>query len=131
MIQIQRREQFTRAAERLTREPQSIRRHEPHLYEVTNKAKGHQYHVRIESRNGLTFGTCTCEAGTPHAGRRVPKSASTSRRSFCSCAQFVPCAGAPRRTKREGLGECSSTRLAPDSQPKLQPRRRRTIDAQI
>ena len=72
MIQIQRREQFSRAAERLHKEPQSIRRHEPHLYEVTNKAKGHQYHVRIESRNGLTFGTCTCEAGTPHAGRRVP-----------------------------------------------------------
>ncbi|HEX3558268.1 MAG TPA: hypothetical protein VHU19_03640 [Pyrinomonadaceae bacterium] len=72
MIQIQRPEQFTRAAERLNQEPQAIRRHEPGLYEVTNKAKGHQYHVRIESRDGLTFGTCTCEAGTPHYGRRVP-----------------------------------------------------------
>jgi uncharacterized Zn finger protein len=72
MIQIQRAEQFTKAAERLTREPQSIRRHEPNLYEVTNKTKGYQYHVRIEARDGLTFGTCTCEAGTPHHGRRVP-----------------------------------------------------------
>jgi len=72
MIQIQRREQFTKAADRLHREPQSIRRHEPGLYEVTNKAKGHAYHVRIEQHDGRTFGTCTCEAGTPHAGRRVP-----------------------------------------------------------
>ena len=72
MIQIQRREQFTKAADRLNKEPQSIRRHEPGLYEVTNKTKGHTYHVRIEQRDGRTFGTCTCEAGTPHAGRRVP-----------------------------------------------------------
>jgi uncharacterized Zn finger protein len=73
MIQIQRREQFTKAADRLNREPQSIRRHEPGLYAVTNKAKGHTYHVRIEARDGHTFGTCTCEAGTPHKGRRVPQ----------------------------------------------------------
>jgi uncharacterized Zn finger protein len=73
MIQIQRREQFARAADRLNKEPQAIRRHEPHLYEVTNKAKGHTYHVRIERQNGQTFGTCTCEAGTPHTGRRVPQ----------------------------------------------------------
>jgi hypothetical protein len=73
MIQIQRREQFTKAADRLNREPQSIRRHEPGLYEVTNKSKGHTYHVRIEARDGRTFGTCTCEAGTPHHGRRVPQ----------------------------------------------------------
>jgi hypothetical protein len=72
MIQIQRREQFTKAADRLNKEPQSIRRHEPGLYEVTNKAKGHAYHVRIERRGAQTFGTCTCEAGTPHQGRRVP-----------------------------------------------------------
>jgi hypothetical protein len=73
MIQIQRPEQFTNAAARLHKEPQSIRRHEPNLYEVTNKTKGHVYHVRIEARDGLTFGTCTCEAGTPHHGRRVPQ----------------------------------------------------------
>ena len=72
MIQIQRASQFTNAAARLTKEPQSIRRHEPKLYEVTNKTKGHTYHVRIEAGGGRTFGTCTCEAGTPHHGRRVP-----------------------------------------------------------
>lgn len=72
MIQIQRPEQFTNAAARLATERQSIRRHEPGLYEVTNKAKGHTYHVRIERENGRTFGTCTCEAGTPHKGRRLP-----------------------------------------------------------
>ncbi len=73
MIQIQGREQFTKAAERLTHEPQSIRRHEPGLFEVTNKAKGHTYHVRVEGLGGRTFGTCTCEAGTPHHGQRVPQ----------------------------------------------------------
>jgi uncharacterized Zn finger protein len=72
MIQIQRPEQFTRAAERLHKEPQSIRRHEPHLYEVTNKAKGHTYHVRITRMNGLTFGACTCEAGLPRNLRHEP-----------------------------------------------------------
>lgn len=66
MIQIQRPEQFTKAVERLTREPQSIRRHEPNLYEVTNKTKGHTYHVRIERRAGQTFGACTCAAGMRH-----------------------------------------------------------------
>jgi uncharacterized Zn finger protein len=66
MIQIQRREQFERAADRLTKEPQSIRRHEPDLYEVTNKTKGHQYHVRISRVDGQTFGSCTCPAGIRH-----------------------------------------------------------------
>ena len=55
MIQVQRREQFTKAADRLNKEPQSIRRAEPHLYEVTNKTKGTQYHVRITRQNGETF----------------------------------------------------------------------------
>jgi uncharacterized Zn finger protein len=72
MIQIQRREQFAKAADRLRQEPQSIRRHEPGLYAVTNKAKGYTYHVRIEQRHGKTFGTCTCEAGMPRNHRRVP-----------------------------------------------------------
>ena len=66
MIQIQRREQFSRAADRLNSEPQSIRRHEPHLYEVTNKLKGNTYHVRITRMNGETFGSCTCKAGLRH-----------------------------------------------------------------
>ena len=72
MIQIQRREQFTKAAERISREKMGVRRYEPHVYEVTNKAKGHAYLVRFEQRHGQTFGTCTCEAGTPTRGQRVP-----------------------------------------------------------
>src|SRR5205085_1805701 len=72
MIQIHRKEQFEKAAERLHREPQSIRRHEPGLYEVTNKTKGHTYHVRVERREGKTFITCGCEAGTPHKRPHVP-----------------------------------------------------------
>jgi hypothetical protein len=66
MIQIQRPEQFTRAAERLQKEHMGVRRHEPHLYEVTNKAKGHSYHVRISRQHGQTFGSCTCPAGLRH-----------------------------------------------------------------
>jgi uncharacterized Zn finger protein len=66
MIQIQRREQFAKAADRLQSEPQSIRRSEPHLYEVTNKTKGNTYHVRITRMNGETFGSCTCKAGLRH-----------------------------------------------------------------
>ena len=66
MIQIQRPEQFAKAAARLTTERQSIRRHEPGLYEVTNKAKGSVYHVRISRQNGQTFGSCTCPAGIRH-----------------------------------------------------------------
>lgn len=66
MIRIQTAEQFTRAAERLTKEHHGVRRYEPGLYEVTNKTKGSQYHVRIERRDGMTFGSCTCPAGLRH-----------------------------------------------------------------
>jgi len=69
MIQIQRKEQFERAAARLQNERMGVRRHEAHLYEVTNKAKGHAYHVRIERRDGQTFGSCTCPAGLRHGQR--------------------------------------------------------------
>jgi hypothetical protein len=72
MIQIQCREQFEKAAARLTTEPQSIRRHEPGLWIVTNKAKGTSYPVRISRIAGKTFITCGCEAGTPHYGNRRP-----------------------------------------------------------
>jgi hypothetical protein len=72
MIQIQRPEQFAKAAERIAQEKMGVRRHEPHVYEVTNKAKAHTYLVRFETRRGQTFGTCTCEAGTPTRGQRVP-----------------------------------------------------------
>ena len=72
MIQIQRAEQFAKAAERIAREKMGVRRYEPHVYEVTNKAKQHTYLVRFERHNGQTFGSCTCEAGTPTKGQRIP-----------------------------------------------------------
>lgn len=66
MIQIQRPEQFTKAAHRLRNEHLGVRRHEPHLYEVTNKTKGSTYHVRITRQDGAVFGSCTCPAGLRH-----------------------------------------------------------------
>lgn len=69
MIQIQRPEQFTKAAERLNNERMGVRRAEPHMYEVTNKAKGHAYHVRFERRNGSLFASCDCPAGLRHGQR--------------------------------------------------------------
>ena len=67
MIQIQRAEQFTKAVNRLQKERMGVRRQEPHFYEETNKTKGHSYHVRIERRGGITFGSCTCPAGLRHS----------------------------------------------------------------
>lgn len=72
MIEVQRAEQFTKAAERLRSEPQSIRRHEPGLWIVTNKKKGHAYSIRLIQREGKTFMRCGCEAGSPTKGQRVP-----------------------------------------------------------
>jgi hypothetical protein len=66
MIQIQRPEQFMKAADRLRKEHMGVRRHEPHLYKVTNKTRGHSYHVRITHQDGRTFGSCTCPAGLRH-----------------------------------------------------------------
>jgi hypothetical protein len=72
MIQIQRPEQFEQAAARLTKERMRIARHEPGFYRVENTSKGRTYHVRVERRDGLTFGTCTCEAGTPSHRNSAP-----------------------------------------------------------
>jgi hypothetical protein len=73
MIKIQSASQFARAGERLRSEPQAIHRHEPGLYIVRNKKKGTGYSVRIEQRGDLgTFGTCSCEAGTPTNRRSAP-----------------------------------------------------------
>jgi uncharacterized Zn finger protein len=66
MIQIQRAEQFTRAADRLTKERMSVRRAEPHMYEVTNKSKGVRYHVRFTRQDGNLFASCDCPAGLRH-----------------------------------------------------------------
>ena len=73
MIEIQRKEQFTRAAERLRDEHMRITRHESGFYRVQNLTKNHTYYVRISQQNGKTFGHCLCEAGHPTKGRnRVP-----------------------------------------------------------
>ena len=73
MIQIQRKEQFSHAAERLSSEHMRVTRHESGFYRVQNLTKNHTYFVRISRQDGLTFGKCTCEAGTPTKGRnRVP-----------------------------------------------------------
>lgn len=72
MIQIVRREQFARAAERLAQERMRVRQLQPRLYEVTNTAKNHTYHVRITRRNGRAFVSCSCEAGCPSTGSRLP-----------------------------------------------------------
>lgn len=66
MIQIQNPNQFTKAAERLQREPMRVRRAEPHMYEVTNKAKGTRYHVRLTRLDGSLFIGCDCPAGLRH-----------------------------------------------------------------
>jgi hypothetical protein len=72
MIQIQSKAQFERAAARLTKERMRVARHEPGFYRVENSTKGRTYHVRI-ARNMLgTFGTCTCEAGTPSRRNSQP-----------------------------------------------------------
>ena len=73
MIQIVSREQFARAEERARKERQRVRRYERNVVEVHNTAHGTTYLVRFEKKNGLTFGTCSCEAGTPtHGNNRVP-----------------------------------------------------------
>lgn len=73
MIQIQRPEQFARAAERLKTEHHHVSRYERGFYRVTNLSKDHTYYVRITRQDGLTFGKCTCEAGTPtKSHNRIP-----------------------------------------------------------
>jgi len=71
MIQIQRPEQFSRAAERLNKEHMKVSRYEANFYRVVNTTKDHTYYVRITHRNGHTFGKCTCEAGTPTKRRNA------------------------------------------------------------
>lgn len=66
MIQIQNPEQFTKAAERLTRERMNVRKAEAHAYAVTNTAKGTRYTVRFHRLDGRTFVSCDCKAGLRH-----------------------------------------------------------------
>ena len=66
MIRIQSSSQFTKAAERLQSERMSVRRAEAHMYEVTNKSKGHTYHVRLTRTDAGLFIGCDCPAGIRH-----------------------------------------------------------------
>jgi uncharacterized Zn finger protein len=66
MIQIQNRQQFEKAAGRLTNERMSIRKAEAHAYKVRNVSKGTEYTVRFTQRNGSTFVSCDCPAGIRH-----------------------------------------------------------------
>jgi len=66
MIQIQSKEQFTKAAERLRHERMSVRKSEPHAYAVRNTVKGTTYTVRFTQRDGRTFASCDCPAGIRH-----------------------------------------------------------------
>ena len=50
----------------MTKERMGVRRAEPHMWEVTNKAKGHSYHVRLTRLNGSLFIGCDCPVGTRH-----------------------------------------------------------------
>ena len=72
MIQITGGNQFKNAAARLRKERMGVRRHEAGKYDVTNKTKGHNYLVSFVKIGGKVFGTCTCEAGLPMKGNRVP-----------------------------------------------------------
>jgi hypothetical protein len=72
MIEIQNPNVWKRAFEKLLTERQSIRRHEPGLWLVTNLTKNNGYAVRVERKDGKTFITCGCEAGSPTTSRRIP-----------------------------------------------------------
>ncbi len=72
MIQIIGGNQFRNAAARLQRERMKVKRHEAGRYDVTNTAKNHNYLVSFTKINERVFGTCTCEAGMPMKGNRVP-----------------------------------------------------------
>ena len=93
MIRIERPEQFRRAAERLKTEPQSVSRHEPGLYMVRNKKKGTGYSVHIERNDLGTFGTCSCEAGTPTNRRHAPMVC----KHLCAVVMLLRAARAMRR----------------------------------
>lgn len=72
MIQVQSPQQWQRAADRLRKEPQSVRRIEKNLWLVTNKIKNNAYTVRLSRRDGKTFIECGCEAGYPSKHSHVP-----------------------------------------------------------
>ncbi len=72
MIQIQRKEQFTKAIERARRERMFVQPLRFREYVVTNRSTGSKYVVMFEVYLGKKFGTCSCEAGSPTRGNHRP-----------------------------------------------------------
>ena len=72
MIQIQRPEQFAKAAGRARKERMFVRRTGERRYDVTNRKNSHRYTVNFYVMNGKRFGECNCEAGMPMHGNHVP-----------------------------------------------------------
>jgi hypothetical protein len=72
MIQIQSKEQFTKAEERAKRERMLVQPVAPRTFNVTNRKKERRYTVSFQTLNGKFFGTCNCAAGTPMYGNRKP-----------------------------------------------------------
>ena len=94
MIQLTGRQQFGNAAERAPKARQHVRRYEPGVYGVTNRAKAHSYLVRFERVGSNVFGTCACGAGVPSRERRpqVCKHLFAAVVTHCWCA---PCSALP------------------------------------
>jgi uncharacterized Zn finger protein len=72
MIQIQRREQFTKAIERARKERMFVQPIAAREYSVTNRTKGNRYRVSFHVKEGKRFGHCNCAAGEPMHGNRQP-----------------------------------------------------------
>jgi hypothetical protein len=89
MIQIHSPNQFTSAAERARKERMMVRARGFRQYEVTNRSKGNSYTVYFSKLNGKFFGTCTCEAGLPMKGNRVPMVCKHLYAAFLVCRAFA------------------------------------------
>ncbi|MBA2645818.1 MAG: hypothetical protein H0U81_03360 [Pyrinomonadaceae bacterium] len=72
MIQIQSKQQFTKAIERARRERMLVSMIRFREYAVLNRSNGRRYVVMFEVVDGKRFGTCSCEAGSPMRGNHRP-----------------------------------------------------------
>lgn len=72
MIQIQSKAQFSNAIERAKKERMLVSMIRFREYAVLNRSNGRRYVVMFEVRDGMKFGACSCEAGSPMRGNRRP-----------------------------------------------------------
>ncbi|MDQ3253209.1 MAG: hypothetical protein M3R15_04770 [Acidobacteriota bacterium] len=72
MIQIQNKQQFTKAIERAKKERMLVSMLRFRDYSVLNRSNGRRYVVMFEVVDGKKFGTCSCEAGSPMRGNHLP-----------------------------------------------------------